>query len=137
MATDISTDVFNGLPAENGIFSTVQGKDFEARRAVFNAVTNSKRLRDMISKPVKVSNIVVQMVEYVNETTGESQRRPRTILLTPEGEAYATTSVAVLRTVQNIISLLGMPHEWPEPLTFVPEMVRGSKGFEFIQLTLA
>lgn len=137
MATDISTDVFNGLPTENGIFSTVQGTDFNARKTVFNAVSNSKRLRDMIGKVVTVKDIVVQMTEYTNEATGEVQKRPRTILVTPEGVAYATTSIAVLRTVQNIISLLGMPHEWPEPLGFVPQMVRGSKGLEFIQLSLA
>lgn len=136
MATDISTDVFNGLPTSNGMFSTVQGTDFTARKKVFNAVTNSKRLRDMISKPVVISDIVVQMTDYTDER-GETTRRPRTILITPEGEAYGTTSVAVLRTVQNLISLLGMPHEWPEPLTVVPQMVRGSKGLEFMQLSLA
>lgn len=86
MSTDIATtSPLSGLAAQNGIFTTVKGDDFETKRKIFNAVNDAESISDLNGKPFEITDMVIETAEFVNDKTGEVDQAVRTIFITPEG----------------------------------------------------
>ena len=141
MGTDISINVVTSLET-TGMFTTVKGTDIESRKAVFTAVNSAEQITKVLESAkdpllLKIKDIVVQTVEVVNETSGEVETAPRVIFLTDDGKAYAGTSVGLLSSVKNIITILGEPSEWEKPILFQVVEKRSRKGFRFLSLEIA
>jgi hypothetical protein len=117
MSTDITTtSPLSGLAAQNGIFTTVKGDDFETKTKIFNAVNNAENISDLGGKPFEITDMVIESAEFVNEKTGEADQAVRTIFITPDGKAYQAFSGPVFNAAKRILTLLGDPSEWPAPL---------------------
>lgn len=141
MSTDIvKTNVIATLERE-GMFTTVKGDNIDARKAVFTAINSAEQISKILDDnkgkfSFKIKDIVVQTVEVENETTGEVETAPRVIFLTPDGKAYAGTSLGLLSSVKNIINILGEPSSWPEPIEFSVCERRSRKGYKFMSLEI-
>lgn len=117
MSTDITTtSPLSGLTVQNGIFTTVKGDDFETKTKIFNAVNDAENISDLNGKPFKITDMVIESAEFVNDKTGEVERAVRTIFITPEGKAYQAFSGPVFNAAKRILTLLGDPADWPAPL---------------------
>lgn len=117
MSTDIATtSPLSGLAAQNGIFTTVKGDDFETKRKIFNAVNDAESISDLNGKPFEITDMVIETAEFVNDKTGEVDQAVRTIFITPEGRAYQAFSGPVFNAAKRILTLLGDPADWPAPL---------------------
>lgn len=117
MSTDITTtDTLSGLAAKNGIFTTVKGDDFETKTKIFNAVNDAENISDLNGKPFEITDMVIEVAEFVNEKTGEVDQAVRTIFITPDGKAYQAFSGPVFNAAKRILTLLGDPSDWPAPL---------------------
>jgi hypothetical protein len=104
-----------------GVYSTIVGDDFEAKKAVLSAVTNSAPLAEHVGEHIDLVNVVVQATELnerdnAGHETGRKITVPRTILIDANGTAYYSFSPLVLRSLQTFFGVLGQPHEWPEPV---------------------
>lgn len=104
-----------------GVYSTIVGDDFEAKKSVLTAVTNSLPLAEHVGEHIDLVNVVIQATE-LNERdnkgiqTGRKITVPRSILIDANGTAYYAFSPLVLRALQTFFGVLGQPHTWPEPV---------------------
>lgn len=136
MSTDITTtSPLAGLAAQNGIFTTVKGDDFQTKTKVFNAVNDAENISELGGKPFEISDMVIEATEFVNEKTGEIEPAVRTIFITPDGKAYQAFSGPVFNAAKRILTLLGDPSQWPTPLKV--KVTEEGKGLNrFYKLTL-
>ena len=118
------------------IFTTIKGSGIEERRRVFQAVQSATPIADMLGKVIKIADIVVQRVEITNDD-GSPDETPRVVLLTDDGKAYAGLSSGLLRSVENILGIMGQPEDWGGPLAVKVTEKRGRSGFRFYTLDLA
>lgn len=136
MNTEIATtSPLIGLAAQNGIFTTVKGDDFETKTKIFNAVNDAEKVSDLDGRPFEITDMVIEAAELVNEKTGEVDQVVRTIFITPEGKAYQAFSGPVFNAAKRILTLLGDPSEWPAPLKV--KVTEEGKGINrYYKLTL-
>jgi hypothetical protein len=137
MSTEIATTTspLAGLAAQNGIFTTVKGDDFQTKTKVFNAVNDAENISELGGKPFEISDMVIEATEFVNEKTGEIEPAVRTIFITPDGKAYQAFSGPVFNAAKRILTLLGDPSQWPAPLKV--KVTEEGKGINrFYKLTL-
>lgn len=136
MSTEIvTTSPLAGLAAQNGIFTTVKGDDFQTKTKVFNAVNDAENISELGGKPFEISDMVIEATEFVNEKTGEIEPAVRTIFITPDGKAYQAFSGPVFNAAKRILTLLGDPSQWPTPLKV--KVTEEGKGLNrFYKLTL-
>lgn len=117
MSTDVTTtSPLSGLAAQNGIFTTVRGDEFETKTKIFNAVNDAVNVSELNGKPFEITDMVIEVAEFVNEKTGDVDQAVRTIFITPEGKAYQAFSGPVFNAAKRILTLLGDPADWPAPL---------------------
>lgn len=117
-----------------GVYSTVVGNDFEAKRTTLAAVTSAVPLADHFGEHIELANVVVQEVE-ISDQTGAKSVQPRVILLDADGTAYYAISPVVLNAVRTFIGILGQPHTWPGPVGVKVTRERAKVGF-FYNMTL-
>lgn len=133
MSTEIATTDASSLPGlttTNGIFTTVKGNDFAARRKIFSAVNDAESISDLNGKPFQIADLVIEATEFVNEKTGEVEPSVRTIFITPDGKAFQAFSGPVFNAAKRLLGLLGDPETWPEPVTVrVTEEGKGTNRF--------
>jgi len=133
MSTDI--DVYSGSATAaavqalsagaTNVFTTIKGDDIDSKLAVFEATTASLPLAENINKPIRLANIVVQVIDIndtdangnpvVDEQTGEVKVStvPRTILIDADGTAYHAISQGIFKSVENLTGILGTdPARW-------------------------
>lgn len=136
MTTEITTaSPLAGLAAQNGIFTTVEGDDFETKTKIFNAVNDAENISDLNGKPFEITDMVIESAEFVNEKTGEVDQAVRTIFITPDGKAYQAFSGPVFNAAKRILTLLGVPSDWPAPLKV--RVIEEGKGINrYYKLTL-
>ena len=100
-------------------YSSIQGKDLEARLALANAVTSSTPLTEVLGKEIALRNIVVQPVEMTNDATGVVATVARITLVTEDGQAYHATSGPLHRDLTNMLTILGPPSAWGRAIKIV------------------
>lgn len=136
MTTDVTTtSPLSGLAAQNGIFTTVKGDDFETKTKIFNAVNDAENISDLNGKPFEITDMVIETAEFVNDRTGEVDQAVRTIFITPDGKAYQAFSGPVFNAAKRILTLLGDPSDWPAPLK-VKVTEEGKGVSRYYKLTL-
>lgn len=97
-------------------YSTIQGVDFNTRKAVLKAVTTSISIRDEhLGKPINLKDWIVQVISLTNED-GTVARVPRIVLIDDKGKAFHCISDGVSRSLQNIAVVMGDPKNWDSPL---------------------
>lgn len=126
------------LKAGNGVYSTIQGSDFESKKTVLNALTNAKPLNESIGVVINLTNIVAQAVTVNDAATGEEVDAVRVILMDVDGSSYAAVSDGIMGSLRDIFAILGDPSTWTEPLPVVATANQGSiKGRKYFKLVLA
>lgn len=102
------------IPSQNAelgsAFCSIQATgDRASDIKVFNAINSPDyRIADYINKVISVENFAVEIVETVNEETGETAQAPRVVLIDSQGKSYTATSVGMLTAIKNAVSVFGM-----------------------------
>lgn len=126
------------------VYSSITGTDFEARKLAAAGVMNAEPLGEHLGATIEVAHVVVQAVEIndtnqpVNPETGEVPQitAARVVFIQPDGKAYASLSTGILKATENLISTLGQPSTWPEPVK-VKAVKAGKAPRQYYTLTLA
>ena len=113
------------------LYSSILADTFEGKKQTLNAITNSVAIADHLGATINLANIVVQVVEMVDEKSGEMTDQPRVILVDADGTAYHAISSGILKSVENTIGMLGEPSTWPEPVPIQVAEERGRNGFRY------
>src|SRR5690606_1115300 len=116
--------------------STFSGDDFATKAKVFDAITNPEPISDHLGETIQLANVVAQSVEVADDE-GTLNEAARVILIDADGQAYAGLSDGLLRSIQNLFGILGMPNTWPGPLPVKVTEEKSRKGFKFFTIKLA
>ena len=120
------------------IYCSILGNDVESKKIIFNAVSNSVPLKDMIGKTINVKDVIAQNVrlEDMNKP-GEFNDSVRVVLIDDEGKAYGTVSTGIMNSLTNMFAIMGKPDTWDAPLPMKVNSKAGRRGFNFLSLELA
>jgi hypothetical protein len=116
-----------------GVYSSIEGAEFEDRLKVAAAVANSVPLNEHINKTIQLRHFVAQATEIVDREskTGELLPVVRLILIDEDGTAYHAISGGLFKSIENLIGILGKPAYWPGavPVKVAQEGTPGRKYF--------
>lgn len=94
------------------VVSTFVDVDEETALEVFAAVSDAEQLEAHLGEIIALENVVFQAIVIEDQITKEPVDLIRTILLTADGAAYATTSTSVFKSLETMFAILGKPHTW-------------------------
>lgn len=116
-----------------GMYCSIHAETQADRLDIYEAVSNSLPLDDMVGKTVVVENVIIQPVEMVDNATGEVGMRNRIVLITPDGDAYGCTSTGVETSMKNLFAIVGCP-PWTPAIEFDIVKKQGRNGYKFTTL---
>lgn len=116
-----------------GMYCSVHADTQEARLDIYEAVSNSRALDDLVGSYIEVENVIIQPVELTNINTGELEQRNRIVLMTPDGEAYGCSSRGVEMSMKNLFSIVGCP-PWTPAIKLDVIKKQGRNGYKFTSL---
>lgn len=116
IGTSLSIADFHA-PQEQQIFTTVKGDDRKAKVKVYNAISApDKKIAECIGEVIEIKDFVVHPVTLLDENTGELVNMLRTVIISADGTSYEAVSIGVANSLQRLISFVGEPSTWEEPL---------------------
>jgi hypothetical protein len=133
MENELSTITNDAPEFSRGMYCSIHAETQEDRLDIYEAVSNSLSLDDMVGKVVEVENVIIQPVEMTDNVTGEIMQRNRIVLITPKGDAYGCTSTGVETSMKNLFSIVGCP-PWNPAIKFEVVKKQGRNGYKFTSL---
>lgn len=116
-----------------GMYCSIHAETQEDRLDIYEAVSNSAPLDDLVGKCVEVENVIIQPVEMVNMNTGEMEKRNRIVIITPDGDAFGCSSRGVETSMKNLFGIVGCP-PWIPALKLDVVKKQGRNGYKFTAL---
>lgn len=90
---------------------------------LFNAMNAPEhRLRDVVNVPLQIVDVYAEIVECINEETGEASKCPRIVLIDKDGNGYQAVSKGVFNALRKLFQVYGLPH-WDTPVVIVPKTI--------------
>lgn len=136
MTNELATTDQNAILINAGFYCSMQAETQADRLAIYDAVSNSDSLDDMVGKVIAITDVVIQPVEMTDNATGEVCNRHRIVLICEDGKAYGCTSSGVETSIKNLFGIVGMP-PWNPGIKMVPTKQQGRNGYKFTTLALA
>ena len=97
-------------------------------KIVYNAMNNpTHKLSDFINKKIVIENVLIEVTDLMNDETGEIDRVPRTVLISPDGTSYRATSKGVFKSIRNAYMALGSA-PWPGGVEFEVKQTAVGRG---------
>ena len=102
--------------------------DRDAAKVVYNAMNNpTHNLRDFVNKNIVVENVLIEVNDILNEESGEIDRVPRTVLISPDGISYSAISKGVFNSIKNAYLAFG-DAPWEGGIEFEVKQVSVGSG---------
>jgi hypothetical protein len=133
-STDVVAVIAGLNNPQQGFYSSIKSDDFNTRLQIAAAMTTSEKIDNNLGKEINLANFIVQPVELQNRLTGEVNTAPRIVLIDADGAAFHATSIGLLSSLRNIISVLGEPSEWPAPVKIKIVKEMGRNGYSFFTM---
>lgn len=96
------------------IYCSKQAKTLDEKKELFNALENCDALlNDCVGQEICIKDIYVEPKEVVDDETGETRIKYRTILFDVSGQTYATGSYGIYNMLNKLIVIYGKP-TWEE-----------------------
>lgn len=109
-------------------FSSLRADTPEEKKHLFNIMNNpEERVDNHINEVIFVKDVYCEMVDMMDEKTGEIVSAPRIILVNPEGVGYACVSKGIFSALKKLFNLYGVP-TWEEPLQLKVKRVKTRTG---------
>lgn len=120
--------IMNEAPGTSLCSIKVEPGNKQQAKTVYNAMNNpTGRIKDLINKTISVENVFIEVNDILNEDTGEIDRVPRCVLITPDGESYTATSKGILNSIKNAYMALGAA-PWEGGIEFEVKQVAVGRG---------
>lgn len=120
--------IMNEQPGTSICSITPEPGNKEQAKLIYNAMNNpTHKLADFINKIILVENVLIEVNDIVNDDTGEFDRVPRTVLISPDGTSYRATSKGVFNSIKNAYAAFG-PAPWTGGIEFEVKQVSVGRG---------
>lgn len=127
--------------AENAtalVYGAREELSFQEKVELARVITNFESIwpavRDGDDLKLNVVNIICVPTDVTDRETGEVVGKNRTIFVTVDGEAWASTSDVVYSTVETIAGIFGAPSTWEEPLELTFRAQRSNNNQQFVNV---
>lgn len=121
---------------EAGFYATFDTSERSGQVKLYKATNASKLLREYMETPLAIVDFVFTPTAVTTET-GETEQVMGVYLVDADGTTYVSSSNGVIRSAIQIISMLGEPATWGEPLKVVCRESNTAKGRRYKYLDLA
>ena len=101
----------------------------EEKAQLFEIMNNpAERLADNINKTIYVKDIYCEIVDCVNEETGEVTKAPRVVLIDKDNVGYQAVSTGIFSAIKKLFMIYGEP-TWEEPIPIeIKQIKKGKKS---------
>ena len=100
--------LFNGNVG--AIYCSKEAKTDEEKKDLFNALESCDALlNDCVGQEINLKDVYCEEKEVLDEETGETRKKYRTILFDVSGQTYATGSYGIFNIMKKIFAIYGMP----------------------------
>ena len=97
-------------------YTSLGNETREEKALLYRAMSNpDKRLGDCINQVIKVKDVYMEIVDMLNEETGELVRTPRIVLIDEKGVTYQCVSFGIFNALKRVFQVFGKP-TWGEPI---------------------
>lgn len=100
--------LFNGQGNRTFCSKVVQKE--EDKKELFNALeTCDALLNDCVGQEINIKDVYCEEREVIDENTGETKKKYRTIIFDVSGQTYATGSYGIFNIMRKLFTIYGMP----------------------------
>lgn len=117
-------------------YCSMTAADDKARVTLYNACSNPLRLSDMVNKRIRMLHVYAEIIQVINEKSGELVSVPRVIIIDESGKGYQAVSVGIYNSIKRIISMFGEPDTWEKPHTVEIQNVNLKNGQHTFNLVM-
>ena len=96
------------------IYCSKVTKTSEEKKDLFNALESCDALlNDCVGQEITIKDVYCEEKQVIDEETGETKVKYRTILFDVTGQTYATGSYGIFNVIKKIFAIYGYP-TWDE-----------------------
>lgn len=97
-------------------FTSLKNDTNEEKQIMYKAMSNpDKRLGDCINQVIYAKDLFMEMVDMLNEETGEVTTCPRIVIIDKDGVSYQSVSFGIYNALKRVIQVFGTP-TWVDPI---------------------
>lgn len=123
MTMDDNKNFIADLTSRQTTFCSLKANTPAEKAMLFKAMNNpEKRVGDCINMTINAKDLFCEVVNCVNQQTGEVQSCPRIVIIDDKGVGYQAVSLGVFSAIKKIIQVFGMP-SWETPLPLVVKQI--------------
>jgi len=123
-------EISNNIMTDNdlGSFYSIVPTNRAEAMTLYNAINSpDKRVGDFINMAIDIKDVLIEIVELVQEATGEYVKCPRIILIDVNGVSYQCVSIGIMSGLKRMFKLFGPP-TWTDPVrVVVKQITKGEK----------
>lgn len=126
--SDDGFDIVLDLTTAQTSFNSMKAQTDEERANLYNAINNPEhRLADHINMTIQAKDLYIEVVNCVNQETGEVTPCPRIVIIDTAGKGYQAVSLGIYSALKKMIQIYGAP-TWEKgiPLT-VKQVTKGDR----------
>lgn len=118
-------------------YTSIRATDMETKKKVYAAVTAPAELADFVGKEIVVENVITQKIYGQPDERGVVDVYTRSILIAPDGKAYAASSTGIINSLETAVAIFGEP-EWKGGLAFTVRQGQSTnnKAWKFLTLDI-
>lgn len=115
------------LTSKEVSFCSMTAKTQEEKIKLYQAMNNpEKRLSECINLEIKMKDVYVEVVNLIDEITGQQIKAPRIVIIDDKGVGYTCVSIGIFSALKKVFQIFGVP-TYDKPLTVVPtQLTRGA-----------
>lgn len=128
MVMDEDNKFIADLTTRRTSFCSLQANTFDEKAKLFKVMNNPEhRLSEFINKVIIAKDLFCEVVDCINQETGEITACPRIVIIDNKGEGYQAVSLGVYGAIKKLIQTFGPP-TWEEGLPLeIKQLVKGQK----------
>ena len=127
--------LFSGI--KQNVYCSKIAETEKEKKELFNALESCDALlNDCVGQEINIKDMYVEEKQVIDDETGESKTKYRTILFDENGQTYATGSYGIYNVLKKIVQIYGLPETWEKPLKVKVAKRPIGNGKQSLTLTL-
>lgn len=123
MTMDDNKNFVADLTSRQTTFCSLKANTLKEKAMLFKAMNNpANRIGDCINMTINAKDLFCEVVNCVNQQTGEVEACPRIVIIDDKGVGYQAVSLGVYSAIKKIIQVFGVP-TWETPLPLVVKQI--------------
>lgn len=123
LSMDDNNHFIADLTSRQTTFCSLVANTPAEKAMLFKAMNNpEKRVGDCINMTINAKDLFCEVVNCINQQTGEVQVCPRIVIIDDKGVGYQAVSLGVYSAIKKIIQVFGTP-SWETPLPLIVKQI--------------